>query len=75
MATWFWPYIDGFCSSSFAAYSSGTGALNGRASAPARTPPVPRESLKTIVLSSGVRMPLISVPGLAPGAAPTRSPK
>ena len=75
VATWFWPYADGFWRSNSAAYSFGTGALSGRARAPASTPPVPRSSLKTIVRSSGVRMPGISVPGRAPGSAPATSPK
>ena len=75
VATWFWPYSDGCLASNLAAYSSGTGALSGSASAPASTPPVPRLSLKTIVWSSGVSMPGIFVPGLAPIFAPTRSPK
>jgi hypothetical protein len=75
VATWFWPYTDGFCLSNFAAYSSGTGAESGSASAPATTPPVPLLRLKTIVWSSGVSMPEIFAPGLAPTFAPTRSPK
>ena len=62
VATWCWPYSDGFSRSNLAAYSSGTGALSVSASAPASTPPVGRSSRKTIVRSSGVRMPLIPVP-------------
>src|SRR4029450_12156608 len=59
----FGPCADGFLASSLAASSGGTGALSGSASAPASTPPVPRLSLKTIVWSSGVSIPLIGLPG------------
>ena len=60
VATWLFPYAEGVLRSSFCAYSFGTGADAGSASAPARIAPRGRASLKTIVWSSGVVMPLIS---------------
>ena len=58
--TWFWPYLDGVSLSNFSAYSFGTGAETGSASAPATIAARGRESLKTTVRSSGVWMPEIS---------------
>ena len=51
---------DGFSASYFFAYSSGTGALIGSDIACATVGPVGSSSLKTIVWSSGVSMPLMS---------------
>src|SRR3954453_2338841 len=75
VATSWLPYVDGESRSYLAAYSRGTGAVSGMTSAPARTRPVPRLSLKTIVESSGVSIPAIG--SYAPGTAgaPTMSPK
>ena len=74
-------YVDGLLASNSLAYSSGTGADSGITSAWARMPPAhlsapsPGLRLKTIVVSSGVSMPGIFVPGLAPTFAPSRPPK
>jgi hypothetical protein len=46
--------------SNFFAYSSGTGAEAGMLRAPATIAPRGRSSLKAIVVSSGVSMPVIS---------------
>ena len=81
VATWFWPYVLVVLSSNFFAYSSGTGADRGITSAWARMPPAhlscPSAGLRlnTIVVSSGVSMPGILVPGSAPTFAPSRPPK
>ena len=75
VATRCWPYVEVASASNSLAYSSGTGAVRGITSAPARTPPVPFVRLKTIVESSGVSMPEIFVPGFAPTFAPSMLPK
>src|SRR4051794_23995354 len=73
VATWFWPYCDGFCLSNFAAYSLGTGADRGNDSAPITVAAVGLVSLMTSVWSSGVWKPEIGLPSAFFLAASTPS--
>ncbi len=75
MKTVYWSYVDGFVLSNLAAYSSGTGTLIGITSAEATVTAVGLSSSKTIVRSSGVLMPGMSLilPGVS--GAPLMSAK
>src|SRR3954454_457732 len=64
-------YVDGFLASYFLAYSSGTGIVIGITSAAATATASGRESLKTMVWSSGVVTRGI---GLPPFVAPSGVP-
>src|SRR3954453_2591236 len=77
VATWCSPYVLGFFLSNGAAYCLGTGEVSIIPRAPpASTPPLALLKWKTIVLLSGVVMPLLSVvPGFASTLAPMMSPK